>query len=218
METVLNLWSQRDLSFLGRALIVNILGAGRFWHVAKVLPPPGWVVQRYNKIVWPFIWKGKMESVSCQRCCAPVDRGGLNVVDFQMLESPLVNSRLAGAFSGPLLFKFNRLVKFDARFSFYSISAPSASEPSRFYRLCLTALSNLYEKHGSLPDDFSCKNLYRLLFNSPEAAPKCTGFWMALVRRPINRWATVWHKSRLKLLENKKNDILWLIVHRAVRV
>ena len=76
METLLNLWSQRDLSFLARALIVNILGAGRFWHVAKVLPPPGWVVQRHNKIVWPFIWKGKMESVSCQRCCAPVDRGG----------------------------------------------------------------------------------------------------------------------------------------------
>ena len=227
METVLNLWSQRDLSFLGRAMIVNVLGASRFWHVAKVLPPPGWVVQRYNKIVWPFIWKGKMESVSRQRCCAPVNKGGLNIVDFQtkclsLRLSTLVSLRDSfGSQKWHFLARYflsNRLVKFDARFSFSSISVPSASEPSRFYKLCLTALSNLYEKHGSLPDEFSCKNLYCLLFNPPEAAPKCAGFWGALVRRPINRWATVWRKSRLKLIENKKNDILWLIMHRAVRV
>lgn len=28
----------------------------------------------------------------------------------------------------------------------------------------------------------------------------------------------MWRKSRLKLNENKKNDLLWLILHRAVRV
>ena len=44
LKTVLNLWSSRDLSFVGRALILNVLGASRFWHVAKILPPPlvGW--------------------------------------------------------------------------------------------------------------------------------------------------------------------------------
>ena len=34
------MWSQRDLSFLGRSMILNVLGASKFWHVAKVLPPP----------------------------------------------------------------------------------------------------------------------------------------------------------------------------------
>ena len=34
------LWSQRDLSFLGRGMFLNVLGASKFWHVAKVLPPP----------------------------------------------------------------------------------------------------------------------------------------------------------------------------------
>ena len=33
------MWSQRDLSFLGRSMILNVLGASKFWHVAKVLPP-----------------------------------------------------------------------------------------------------------------------------------------------------------------------------------
>ena len=28
----------------------------------------------------------------------------------------------------------------------------------------------------------------------------------------------MWRKSRLKLVENKKNDLIWLILHRAVKV
>ena len=36
LSNVLNLWKQRDLSFVGRALIVNVLGASKLWHVAKV--------------------------------------------------------------------------------------------------------------------------------------------------------------------------------------
>lgn len=52
----------------------------------------------------------------------------------------------------------------------------------------------------------------------PSAVPGCAGFWGAVVGRPINRWALVWRKSRLKLIENKKNDLLWHILHRAVRV
>ena len=40
LKQSLGLWSQRDLSFMGRGMIVNVLGASRFWHVAKVPPPP----------------------------------------------------------------------------------------------------------------------------------------------------------------------------------
>ena len=56
VETKLNLWKQRELSFVGRALIVNMLGASRFWHSTKILLPPRWVCDRYHKIVRPFIW------------------------------------------------------------------------------------------------------------------------------------------------------------------
>ena len=43
-------------------------------------------------------------------------------------------------------------------------------------------------------------------------------FWGSVVGRPINRWASVWRTSRLKIIENKKNDLIWLILHRAIRV
>lgn len=84
LQSVLNLWSSRELSFIGRSTILNVLGASRFWHVAKFLPPPSWVVDSYKSIVWPFIWKGKMEPVSRERCCAPVSNGGLNIVNFSI--------------------------------------------------------------------------------------------------------------------------------------
>ena len=90
--------------------------------------------------------------------------------------------------------------------------------PSSYYQNCLDKLIYLFNTFKSLPDDFSCKNIYRLLLSVPRDAPRCAGFWDAVLIRPINRWATVWRKSRLKLHENKKNDLLWLILHRAVRV
>ena len=40
LQNVTNLWKQRELSFLGRAMIINVLSASRFWHTAKVIIPP----------------------------------------------------------------------------------------------------------------------------------------------------------------------------------
>ena len=227
LKSVLNLWSCRELSFVGRALILNVLGASRFWHVAKILSPPSWVIDSYNSITWPFIWKGKMECISRDRCCSPVSNGGLNIVHFS---TKCVSLRLScfaslrddfGSEKWHFLARYflgNRLVKFDKRFSFMSNNIPSSSLPSRFYKKCLDKLAFLFSKLGSLPDDFSCKNFYMLLLALPSAIPRCAGFWGSVVGRPINRWASVWRKSRLKLNENKKNDLLWLILHRAVRV
>ena len=40
LEKNLNLWKSRSLSFVGKALIINVLGAGKFWFLARILPPP----------------------------------------------------------------------------------------------------------------------------------------------------------------------------------
>ena len=40
LKSVLNLWSSRELSFIGHAMILNVVGASHFWHVAKILGPP----------------------------------------------------------------------------------------------------------------------------------------------------------------------------------
>ena len=79
----------------------------------------------------------------------------------------------------------NRLQKLDTRFSFLSNLVPVSSEPSRFYRSCLSLFQQIFEKHGALPDDFSCKNLFLLLVVFPDAAPKSAGFWGPLLVAPL---------------------------------
>ena len=116
------------------------------------------------------------------------------------------------------LFLGRCLFKLDNRFCFFSNNIPSSSFPSSYCQKCPDKLIYLYNTHKHLPDDFSCKNIYHLLLGLPRDAPRCAGFWDAALLRPINQWASVWRKSRLKLNENKKNDLLWLIVHRAVCV
>ena len=227
LQSVINLWKQRELSFLGRAMIINVLSTSRFWHAAKVTIPPQWVVDSYNKMVWSFIWKGRMENVSRQRCCAPLRSGGLNVLHFRAKCTALRLSNFSslrdnvGSQKWHFLARYflgNRLQKLDTRFSFISNLIPVSSEPSRFYRSRLSLFHQIYDNHGALPDDFSCRNLYLLLVVFLGALPKSAGFWGSVVGLPINRWASVWRKSRLKIIENKKNDLIWLLVHCAVRV
>ena len=227
LSSVLGLWKQRDLSFIGRSLIVNVLGASRLWHVAKVISPPSWVCDKFKSIIWPFIWNGKMENVSRERCCAPVKAGGLNVINFKVKCASLRLSNFLslrdqfGTCKWHYLARYflgNRLTTFDNRFSFSSNLYPSSDVPSRYYVKCLESFRFLFSTYKSLPDDLSCKSLYLLLLYVPPVAPKSAGFWGSVVGRPINRWAWVWRKSRFKMVENKKNDLIWLLIHRVIRV
>ena len=144
-------------------MILNVLGASRFWHVAKVLPPPSkWVSVEYKRAVWPFVWKSKSETISRAHCMAPIACGGFNIVDFETKCSSLRLSSLSGYQEGFSTCKWHFLARyfFGNRFSnldrssdFSSRLIPLSSEPSAFYRNCLSLLSSLHRKHGSLPDD-----------------------------------------------------------------
>ena len=112
----------------------------------------------------------------------------------------------------------NRLAVFDNRFSFSSNLFPSSDVPSCYYVECLNSFHFLFSKYKSLPDDLSFKSLYLLLLDVPPVAPKSAGFWGSVVGGPINPWAWVWRKSRFKVIENRKNDLVWLLIHRATRV
>ena len=95
---------------------------------------------------------------------------------------------------------------------------PSSDVPSSYCAKCLTSFRSLFSKYKSLPDDLSCKSLYLLLLDVPPVAPKSAGYWGSVVGRAINWWAWVLRKSRFKVTENRKNDLVWLLVHRAIRV
>ena len=82
LEKNLNLWKTRSLSLVGKALIINILGASKFWFLSKVLPTPEWVISCFKTLVFSFLWYSKIETVSRQTLSVPVRDGGLGIIYF----------------------------------------------------------------------------------------------------------------------------------------
>ena len=64
LEKNLNLWKSQSLSLVGETLIINVIGTSKFWFLAKVIPTPAWVVSRFKKLVCPFLWGSKVETLS----------------------------------------------------------------------------------------------------------------------------------------------------------
>lgn len=156
-----------------------------------------------------------MENVSRVHCCAPAKSGGLNVVNFDVKCASLRLSNFLSLRDNFGTCKWHYFARYflsntsailDIRLSFTSNTCPSAVLPFCYYSKSLVSFRFLFSTNKALPDDLSCKSLYLLLLVIPTVAPKSAGFWGSVVGLPINRWAWVWRKSRLKLIENKKND------------
>ena len=76
LEKALNLWKSRSLSFVGKALIVNVLGLSKLLYLGRLLFMPAWVLARVNQLIWGFVWGSRMETVSRNTCSLHVKVGG----------------------------------------------------------------------------------------------------------------------------------------------
>jgi len=88
----LNLWKSRSLSYVGKVLIINVLGASKFWFLAKILPALEWVISRFKTLVFSFLWNSKIETVSRQTLSAPTKDGDLGLIDFHSKSKDVLGS------------------------------------------------------------------------------------------------------------------------------
>ena len=79
----LNLWKMRDLSFRGKAVVVNQLVASALWYPATILHFPRWVIKRINEAIWNFLYDGKKDLISRKQAKLPHKKGGLNIIDIE---------------------------------------------------------------------------------------------------------------------------------------
>ncbi|CAB4041209.1 Hypothetical predicted protein, partial [Paramuricea clavata] len=83
-EGKLCLWKQRQLTFCGRSLIVNMLGLSIFWYQATIFDMPKTVIFRINKLLFPFVWGKKREWMARSSVSQPLAQGGLGIVDVSL--------------------------------------------------------------------------------------------------------------------------------------
>ena len=92
LEKSLNLWRSRSLSFVGKALIVNVLGFSKLLFLCRFLVLPAWVLARVNRLVWGFVWGSRIETVSRNTLCLPPRDGGLGILNFKLKSHALLLS------------------------------------------------------------------------------------------------------------------------------
>jgi len=75
-------WKNRSLSLIGKVLILNILGFSKLLFVSSILAPPRWVCDKVNRIIWPFLWGSRIETVARKSLVCPETVGGLGLREF----------------------------------------------------------------------------------------------------------------------------------------
>ena len=111
LDSCLSLWKSRSLSFLGKVVILNVLGLSKLLYLSRVLIPPRCVLDKYNSLIWPFSWGAKLEPVARRSIVCSLDQGGLGLIDFWSKGEALCLSSFVKSFSDPS-FKCFHLVQY----------------------------------------------------------------------------------------------------------
>ena len=79
LDQCVSRWKNWSLSLIGKVLILNFLGFLKLLFVSAILSPPQWVYDLINRIIWPFLWGSRIETVARKSLVRPETNGGLGL-------------------------------------------------------------------------------------------------------------------------------------------
>jgi len=74
----LNEWNTRDLSILGRVLVVKAQAIGQLQYMANSICVPKNVTKEVKKLIYRFVWKG-VDKIKRNNASKPLHKGGINL-------------------------------------------------------------------------------------------------------------------------------------------
>ena len=86
LKNVLNQWTTRNLTLIGIICIVKTLAISKLVFNTSVLNVPSNFAEKVDDICFKFIWNFKPDNVKRQTIVLPVDKSGLNMVDFSIVD------------------------------------------------------------------------------------------------------------------------------------
>ena len=89
LEKTLNGWKRRKLTLPGRINIVKTLGLSKLIYNASVPSIPRHLVKEINRIAFNFVWEGKPAKVKRSTIIREKKRGGLKMLDFEIMDKAL---------------------------------------------------------------------------------------------------------------------------------
>lgn len=79
INNIIAAWRHRDLSYKGKALVINGLLTSTLWYNATSLPVPSWAIAQIEESIYNFFWSYKRHLVNKDILALPVQHGGFNI-------------------------------------------------------------------------------------------------------------------------------------------
>jgi len=89
VENCLKLWDKRNITLLGRILIVKTFAVSKLTFLSSVMECTESYLKQINRTLFNFIWKGKRDHVKRDTMIASKIEGGLKMVDFRLKDKAL---------------------------------------------------------------------------------------------------------------------------------
>ena len=89
LKKTLNLWSQRDLSIVGRINLIKTFALSKLVFICSVMNTPKDFSKEVNKITFDFIWNHKPAKIKKTTLIKQKTAGSLDMKDFSLLDKAL---------------------------------------------------------------------------------------------------------------------------------
>ena len=81
MNTITNIWRPRCLSLKGKITIIKTLIIPQIHFLFAMIYIPENILQKIDKILFDFLWSSKPAKIKRSTIIAPIEEGGLGMVD-----------------------------------------------------------------------------------------------------------------------------------------
>ena len=82
-KRILDMWSQRDLSLIGKITVLKSLAFSKVIYQCGVLPCPPKFIQHLNDLAYKFVWSNKKDKIKRTTLIAEYEKGGLKMLDIE---------------------------------------------------------------------------------------------------------------------------------------
>jgi hypothetical protein len=83
IEKVLNMWKQRNITLLGKIIIIKSLAIPKIIYAASILCTPHYIIKQVQQLLYKFIWKSK-DKIKRTYIINSVEDGGLSMIDIEL--------------------------------------------------------------------------------------------------------------------------------------
>ena len=81
IKNLIKIWKQRNLSWIGRIMIIKTLIISQITHLLSAIYIPDKFLKEMDKLIFSFLWNNKPARIKRETITASISEGGLKMVD-----------------------------------------------------------------------------------------------------------------------------------------